>query len=176
MWNRRAGRRRIHALSALGEPAHAARIFVGRNVNSPNGTVLYHLSDKKVVELATEVAKATTGGVTISAARGRYVSVETGEPWPLEDSVVLDSVIPASPGASCRRVIKRAQRVGQRIANMGRQQSVLVEVRCADGTTDASLVRWDGRRAPLFPLVPVEKSRQRKRKPKGKARRARRVA
>jgi hypothetical protein len=173
MWSRklrRFARRRIHALSALGEPAHSAKIYIGRNVNSPNGTVLYHLSDKKVLELSTEVAKATTGGVTISNAKGRYVSVDTGEAWPVEDSVVINSVIPDGPNASCRRVIKRAQRVGQRVANMGRQQSVLVEVRCANGHQDASLVRWDGKKAPLFPLVPVEKSRQRKAKAKVKRR------
>jgi hypothetical protein len=150
-----ARRKNRRALGALGELAHEGRIFVGRNVNDPQtGNKLRELSRKEIDRMAEYVSKETTGAVTVSRGTGIYSSIDTGQVWPQEKTSVFTSIVPATgnAGASCTRMVRRLRRAGARLAQKGKQQSVLVEVRCATGNTDAALVTASGKVERLFPL------------------------
>jgi len=137
----------LEALAALGEPATVGRIYLGHNLNlGPNGTKTGELDKAFIQRAARTIATHTTGAVTLQPADGVYTGVNSdGSKWETaEKSTVFTSIVPQVGGASCRRVVRRLQQAARHLARTGKQQAVLVEVRCADGREDAALIDRKG--------------------------------
>lgn len=138
--------------SGLGEAAHVSRVFVGRNVNDPKrgGRKIRELTDREIKRMADEAADGTSGAVTRVDGHGRYTSADKKNWVTKEKTAVIHSTVAGS--VSCDAVIARMRKLGTRFARLGKQDSVLVEVRCADGKVDAALMRRNGKPYPLFPM------------------------
>lgn len=148
-------------LGALGEPAHVARVFVGRNVNDPGtGRVLRRVPVQTIRRAIDKlIREGRSGGFTAyTAAEGRYGQVNREgrtHYFPREPTTVLELVTSARD--SCRTVTRRAKAVGAELAKSLKQDSVLVVTSCARGGQDAEFVDREGRAT--FPLPKLPKVR-----------------
>lgn len=147
--------RSLAALAALGEPATVGRIYLGHNLNlGPNGAKTGELDRRFIERAARTIAMNTNGAVTVQSADGIYTGVGSdGKKWETEEkSTVFTSIVPEFDRSSCRRAVRRLHEAARHLARKGLQNSVLVEVRCADGREDAALVKRTGQTNSLDPL------------------------
>ncbi len=135
--NRRTkGRRpRRRRLAAFAEPAHTAKLYIGRD--KPGGG---RVSDAEMEAIAYTATIGSGGGATMAAARGLWK--EPGKRLLKETSATIE--LTSSGSESCSKFIRRARAIGARAAQIGKQTAVLVVAQCSDGSIDADLVNARG--------------------------------
>lgn len=135
-------KRRQRRLKGFGEPAHTAKLYIGRD--KPGGG---RVSDQELEAIGYTATIGSGGGATMAAARGLWK--EPGKRLLRETSATIELV--SSGSESCSKFMKRARAIGARAAQIGKQTAVMVVAQCSDGTIDADLVDARGRTA--YPLT-----------------------
>lgn len=151
-------------LGALGEAAHSAQLIVGHDVYTPKGT--RQLTQRELKRIVVAASKKGNGPLTNSSGEGLYFDTKARALYGPEKASVLTMFVPEREAAtgkrfSCVAVQRRARDIAAEVARLGKQNSVLVHVTCANGSQDVSLIGKDGKlRDPLPGLRPARGQRR----------------
>jgi len=143
--------RRRRRLSRFAEPAHTAKLYIGRD--KPNGG---YVTDAELRRISDGTAGGIGGGATTADTRGTWN--EPKKPILRERTATIELV--GSAQDSCDKFRQRTRALAARAAGIAKQTAVLAVTTCATGEVDADLVNARGQTECPLTRLPGTKRRR----------------